>query len=63
MKPVVEARGLVFVLCNPVDVDSRFCTLGSSRLVLQEARHPCLALQDGISFIPNDVEMIKGIVF
>ncbi|PPR07413.1 LOW QUALITY PROTEIN: hypothetical protein CVT26_013729 [Gymnopilus dilepis] len=33
---------------------------GSSRLVLQEARHPCLELQDGISFIPNDVEMIKA---
>jgi len=34
--------------------------LGSGSLILHEARHPCLELQDGINFIPNDVEMIKG---
>ncbi|KAF8906541.1 DNA mismatch repair protein [Gymnopilus junonius] len=33
--------------------------IGSSSLILQDARHPCLELQDGINFIPNDVEMIK----
>ncbi|KAH9941212.1 DNA mismatch repair protein [Epithele typhae] len=32
---------------------------GSGSLVLQEARHPCLEVQDDVSFIPNDVEMIK----
>ncbi|KAF8551428.1 DNA mismatch repair protein [Imleria badia] len=33
---------------------------GESSLVLKEARHPCLEVQDEISFIPNDVEMVKG---
>ncbi|TFK25372.1 DNA mismatch repair protein MSH2 [Coprinopsis marcescibilis] len=31
----------------------------SGSLILEEARHPCLELQDGINFIPNNVEMIK----
>ncbi|KAG9311644.1 DNA mismatch repair protein [Chiua virens] len=33
---------------------------GESGLVLKDARHPCLEVQDEISFIPNDVEMVKG---
>ncbi|KAI0711342.1 DNA mismatch repair protein [Earliella scabrosa] len=32
---------------------------GSGSLVLTEARHPCLEVQDDVNFIPNDVEMIK----
>lgn len=34
---------------------------GTGDLVLKDARHPCLEVQDDISFIPNDIEMIKGI--
>lgn len=33
---------------------------GSGSLVLQDARHPCLEVQDEVSFIPNDIEMEKG---
>ena len=33
---------------------------GSGSLILQDTRHPCLEVQDEVSFIPNDIEMVKG---
>jgi DNA mismatch repair protein MSH2 len=36
------------------------CSQGSGSLILEEARHPCLEVQEDMSFIPNNVEMIKG---
>ncbi|KAJ7098387.1 DNA mismatch repair protein [Mycena epipterygia] len=32
---------------------------GTGDLILRDARHPCLEVQDDVSFIPNDVEMVK----
>ncbi|KAJ3856348.1 muts domain V-domain-containing protein [Lentinula lateritia] len=32
---------------------------GEGSLILRDARHPCLEVQDDVSFIANDVEMIK----
>lgn len=33
---------------------------GTGVLRIKEARHPCLEVQDGINYIPNDVEFIKN---
>ncbi|KAK0457398.1 muts domain V-domain-containing protein [Desarmillaria tabescens] len=34
--------------------------MGTGSLVLKDARHPCLEVQDDVHFIANDIEMIKG---
>lgn len=34
--------------------------MGGSKLLLKEARHPCLEIHEEVNFIPNDVEMSKG---
>ncbi|KIM42345.1 hypothetical protein M413DRAFT_444770 [Hebeloma cylindrosporum] len=47
------------VSANAQYVKPQVAEKGSSDLILKEARHPCLEVQDGINFIPNDVEMIK----
>uniref|UniRef100_A0A2C9K9M9 DNA mismatch repair proteins mutS family domain-containing protein n=1 Tax=Biomphalaria glabrata TaxID=6526 RepID=A0A2C9K9M9_BIOGL len=33
--------------------------VGTGRLILQEARHPCLEMQDDVFYIPNDVTFEK----
>lgn len=35
--------------------------MGEGSLELVEARHPCLEVQDGINFIPNDVKLERGV--
>ena len=58
VKPEVLERGIApdWVIGN---VLTHFPGKGDLRL--EEARHPCLEVQDEISFIPNDVEMIRGV--
>ncbi|XP_056014068.1 DNA mismatch repair protein Msh2-like isoform X2 [Ostrea edulis] len=38
-------------------------SMGSGKIRLTDARHPCLELQEDISFIPNDVRFDKGGIF
>lgn len=33
---------------------------GESDVILRSSRHPCLEVQDGVSFIANDVEMLRS---
>jgi DNA mismatch repair protein MSH2 len=36
---------------------------GTGDLIVKQARHPCLEVQDDINFIANDHTMLKGKLF
>jgi DNA mismatch repair protein MSH2 len=38
----------------------KYDPIGEGNVVLKEARHPCLELQDSVSFIPNDIIFERG---
>ncbi|KAG5644351.1 hypothetical protein DXG03_008648 [Asterophora parasitica] len=54
-------RSFAHVSAHSIDVyvKPKVIEKGSGSLILVESRHPCLEVQDDISFISNDVEMIK----
>ena len=58
MKPKVSEKGNVAV--TNVSFGDLCEVAGSGSLVLRDARHPLLEVQDEIDFIPNNIEMIKG---
>ncbi|XP_006463889.1 hypothetical protein AGABI2DRAFT_187339 [Agaricus bisporus var. bisporus H97] len=56
IKPTLLDKGIAFLSCGQYLAEY---FEGSGNLVLREARHPCLEVQDEINFIPNDIEMVK----
>jgi DNA mismatch repair protein MSH2 len=36
------------------------CDRGKGDIILEGARHPCLELQENITFIANDVSLLRG---
>lgn len=52
----VAASSAPYPYCRPVVTES------IDELILKEVRHPCLEVQEGVSYIPNDVEFKRGSV-
>jgi len=36
--------------------------LGTGKISLTNIRHPCLEMQDDVAFIPNDIDMARGLL-
>ena len=56
MKPKILEMGAWVKAVRRTVVD---LATGTGNLVLSEARHPCMEVQDEINFISNDVEMLR----
>ena len=61
VKPQLQEKGGYRLALYWMDVSGHSSLLvGAGSMVLRDARHPCLEVQDDMSFIPNDIEMIKS---
>ena len=57
VRPSLTAMGEVAPYINP---DSSALITGEGNIELKDCRHPCMEQQDDISFISNDVSLIRG---
>ncbi|KAG6821133.1 hypothetical protein H0H93_006472 [Arthromyces matolae] len=60
VKEIVNIASHVSAHSTNTYVKPKVTEKGSGDLILLESRHPCLEVQDDISFIANDVQMMKG---
>ncbi|CAG8630942.1 10407_t:CDS:10, partial [Paraglomus occultum] len=57
---VIVSFALVAVQAPITFVRPKMTAKGCGNVILKAARHPCLEVQDDVSFIPNDVQLIRG---
>lgn len=57
---VIMSLAQVSVHAPTAYVRPRMHALGTGSTILRDSRHPCIETQDDVSFIPNDVSLVRG---